>query len=181
MDRASPRICGFSNLQLMDLQLEDKVVLVTGGAKGIGAAITKTCAQEGAIVVAVDRDLLACQQLHDELHTQGLQIRFIAMDLSPATNCKDDCAASDCNFRPHRWAGEQRGRQRQSRSRTRRSSGVSLFARAESSALLQYGALRAPTFEANPRINCQHQLRKLLLPARAALQDTLPPRGRSWA
>ena len=33
----------------MDLQLKDKVVLVTGGAKGIGAAITRTCAQEGAI------------------------------------------------------------------------------------------------------------------------------------
>ena len=70
----------------MDLQLKDKVVLVTGGAKGIGAAITRTCAQEGAVAVAVDRDVLACQQL--ELSAQGLQISFIAMDLSPATNCK---------------------------------------------------------------------------------------------
>ena len=72
----------------MDLQLKDKVVVVTGGAKGIGAAITKTCAQEGAIAVAVDRDVLAGQQLREELRAQGLQISFIAMDLSPATNCK---------------------------------------------------------------------------------------------
>jgi NAD(P)-dependent dehydrogenase (short-subunit alcohol dehydrogenase family) len=57
----------------MDLQLKDKVVLVTGGAKGIGTAITKTCTQEGAIAVAVDRDVLACQQLHEELRAQGLQ------------------------------------------------------------------------------------------------------------
>src|SRR5260370_16697725 len=71
----------------MDLQLKDKVVLVAGGAKGIGAAITKTCAQEGAIAVAVDRDAPACQQLRDELSAQGLQISFIAMDLSSATNC----------------------------------------------------------------------------------------------
>src|ERR1700691_3840462 len=72
----------------MDLQLKDKVLLVTGGAKGIGAAIVKTCAQEGASAVAVDRDVRACEQLQDELRTQGLRISFIAMDLSPATNCK---------------------------------------------------------------------------------------------
>ena len=72
----------------MDLQLKDKVVLVTGGAKGIGAAITRTCAQEGAIAVAVDRDAPACRQLRDQLRAQGLQINFIAMDLSPAANCE---------------------------------------------------------------------------------------------
>jgi L-fucose dehydrogenase len=40
----------------MDLGLKDKVVIVTGGAKGIGAAIVRTVAQEGAIPVIVDRD-----------------------------------------------------------------------------------------------------------------------------
>ncbi len=40
----------------MDLQLKDKVILVTGGAKGIGAAIVHTVAAESAIPVIIDRD-----------------------------------------------------------------------------------------------------------------------------
>jgi len=72
----------------MDLELKDKVVLVTGGAKGIGAAISRTCAQEGAVAVAVDRDAQACQQLHDQLAALGLGISFIAMDVSSAENCR---------------------------------------------------------------------------------------------
>ena len=43
----------------MDLQLKDKVIIVTGGAKGIGAAIVHACAAEGAIPVIVDRDAQA--------------------------------------------------------------------------------------------------------------------------
>jgi len=40
----------------MDLQLKDKVIIVTGGAKGIGAGIVQACAAEGAIPVIVGRD-----------------------------------------------------------------------------------------------------------------------------
>ena len=37
----------------MDLHLTDKVIIVTGGAKGIGAGIVKVLAAEGAIPVVV--------------------------------------------------------------------------------------------------------------------------------
>lgn len=40
----------------MDLQLTDKVVIVTGGAKGIGEGICRALAREGAIPVIVGRN-----------------------------------------------------------------------------------------------------------------------------
>ena len=39
----------------MDLGLKDKIVIVTGGAKGIGEAIAKQLATEGAVPVIVGR------------------------------------------------------------------------------------------------------------------------------
>ncbi|HEV8270396.1 MAG TPA: SDR family oxidoreductase [Chitinophagaceae bacterium] len=40
----------------MNLDLKDKVIIVTGGAKGIGAGITKSLVEEGGIPVVVGRD-----------------------------------------------------------------------------------------------------------------------------
>ena len=73
----------------MDLQIKDKVVLVTGGGKGIGEAISKACAQQGAIPVAVDRDAAACEQLPDTLQSHGCPATTICADLSAANNCED--------------------------------------------------------------------------------------------
>lgn len=67
----------------MDLQLKDKVVLVSGGAKGIGAAIVQTLAAEGAVPVIVDRDVEAGNQLHAEI--PGSQL--IVADLCVAEGC----------------------------------------------------------------------------------------------
>jgi L-fucose dehydrogenase len=50
----------------MDLQLKGRVVLITGGAKGIGAAITRAAASEGAVPVVVDKDGEAARQLQAE-------------------------------------------------------------------------------------------------------------------
>ncbi len=71
----------------MDLQLKDKVVLVTGGANGIGAAIVREAAKEGARPVVVDRDNNAGEKLISELVQKGCHPYLITTDLSRAENC----------------------------------------------------------------------------------------------
>ncbi len=68
----------------MDLQLENKVVLITGGAKGIGAAIVRAAGAEAAIPVIVDRDGDAGKQLHAEFPSSHL----IVADLTSPADCQ---------------------------------------------------------------------------------------------
>jgi L-fucose dehydrogenase len=71
----------------MNLQLHDKVVLITGGAKGIGAATAHALVQEGALPVIVDRDAGAADKLSSELRANGGQCLVIPTDLSSSDNC----------------------------------------------------------------------------------------------
>jgi L-fucose dehydrogenase len=73
----------------MDLQLNGKVVVVTGGAKGIGAAIVRAVAQESAVPVILDRDAAAANQLHSELLEVGAQSHVWIGELAKATSCHD--------------------------------------------------------------------------------------------
>ena len=71
----------------MDLQLKGKVVVITGGAKGIGAATARACASEGGVPVVVDQDAEAGNLLRSELRSSGKTSGLICVDLSVAKNC----------------------------------------------------------------------------------------------
>jgi len=59
------------------VKLSGEHIFVTGGAKGIGEAIVRDAANEGAKVSFVDIDVTAGEKLVSELSAKGAQVAFI--------------------------------------------------------------------------------------------------------
>jgi len=59
-----------------------RVVLVTGGSRGIGAAICRRLAISGAAVFVASRQLSSCQALADELQARGATAWPLALDVT---------------------------------------------------------------------------------------------------
>jgi L-fucose dehydrogenase len=72
----------------MDLELADKVALVTGGAKGIGAAIVRALAREGAVPVVVDRDEAAGRALQRDVAAAGGRAEVVVAELADLAQCR---------------------------------------------------------------------------------------------
>jgi NAD(P)-dependent dehydrogenase (short-subunit alcohol dehydrogenase family) len=60
----------------MDLQLKDKIVVVTGPAKGMGAAISLGFAREGANLALLGRDTGAIEPVAGRPGRWGCRRRF---------------------------------------------------------------------------------------------------------
>jgi L-fucose dehydrogenase len=82
----------------MDLGLKDKVIIVTGGAKGIGEGIVKTLANEGAIPVIVGRNEDDNKKLLDELTGSGKQAFQVVAELTRPDECEKAIWAGLKNF-----------------------------------------------------------------------------------
>ena len=72
----------------MDLHLTDKVIIVTGGAKGIGAGIVKVLAAEGAIPVVVGRNEEDNLKLIAEIEAGGGRGSQIVAELTQPIECE---------------------------------------------------------------------------------------------
>lgn len=68
------------------MQLDKMVVIVTGAAKGIGAAIAEACAREGARVAALDLDVAGAEAGVKALRERGADALALRCDVTRAAD-----------------------------------------------------------------------------------------------
>jgi L-fucose dehydrogenase len=73
----------------MELNLKDKVFIISGGGKGIGAAITTLIAEEGGIPIIVGRSKAEGDELVAKLGQNKKQAYNIVKELGTAQSCKE--------------------------------------------------------------------------------------------
>jgi L-fucose dehydrogenase len=82
----------------MDLHLQDRVILVSGGAKGIGAGICRVLAAEGALPVVIGRNAADNEALIREIATAGGTAWAWTAELTRSADCERAVAASIQHF-----------------------------------------------------------------------------------
>ena len=80
------------------LEFEGEVVMVSGAASGIGLAIARALAAEGAIVALVDIDGDGVSRAAKDLCVQGKQARAWQADMTRAEHAKPLSAESAANW-----------------------------------------------------------------------------------
>jgi len=73
----------------MDLKLKDKVIVVSGGAKGIGAGIVRVLSAEGAIPVIIGRNEDDNMKIVQTIEAEGGRAFQIVAELSQPEACEN--------------------------------------------------------------------------------------------
>ncbi|MES3019657.1 MAG: SDR family oxidoreductase [Bacteroidota bacterium] len=77
----------------MDLQLKDKIIIVTGGAKGIGEGIVKVLAGEGAVPVIIGRNASDNKKVVAEIEASHGSAFQVVAELSDPKECEKAVSA----------------------------------------------------------------------------------------
>lgn len=85
-------------IKFMDLGLKDKVMVVSGGGAGIGAAISRACLAEGARVVVLGRRSHNVQEFMSEMEAEGAPCTFIEVRLEDTDRCLEAIAEIEERF-----------------------------------------------------------------------------------
>ncbi|WP_284179521.1 SDR family NAD(P)-dependent oxidoreductase [Rhabdaerophilum sp. SD176] len=82
----------------MDLKLKDRVVVITGPAKGMGAAITRAFAAEGSRLALLGRDVAAIEPVAAEIRAGGAEAIVVACDITRGEACDAAIAETKAAF-----------------------------------------------------------------------------------
>ena len=82
----------------MDLQLKDKVVVITGPAKGMGRAVSLAFAAEGAKLVLTGRDVAAIEPVAAECRATGVDAIVVPCDVTDGAQTEALAAAAMARF-----------------------------------------------------------------------------------
>lgn len=73
----------------MELQrLKDKVIVISGGTKGVGRTMAESCGMEGAKVVIGGRDEMSAKEALRNIRTFGSEGIFVHTDLANVDDCR---------------------------------------------------------------------------------------------
>ncbi|WPO43746.1 SDR family NAD(P)-dependent oxidoreductase [Tardiphaga sp. 42S5] len=72
----------------MKLSLENRVVMITGPAKGMGASITHAFAEQGCKLALLGRDTSAIEPVAAEVKAKGGEVIVIPCDLTKSEQCE---------------------------------------------------------------------------------------------
>ncbi|WP_223550683.1 SDR family oxidoreductase [Aestuariivivens sp. NBU2969] len=72
----------------MDLKLKDKVIIVTGGSKGIGLGIVQTLVKEQAIPFIVSRNEASVLEIVNNYKKEGVELHYAIAELTDNEQCK---------------------------------------------------------------------------------------------
>ena len=64
------------------INLDAKIIIVTGAASGIGKGISSILAEQGAVVVAVDQNLEGVQEVAASLEQSGSTVEALELDVT---------------------------------------------------------------------------------------------------
>lgn len=82
----------------MDLGLQDKVIIVTGGGAGIGAGISRACLAEGARVVVLSRRSENVSAFMSEMQAQSADCHLVEAHLEDTNRCREAIAEIEQRF-----------------------------------------------------------------------------------
>lgn len=72
----------------MDLNLKNKVIIVTGGSKGVGLGIVESLVKEGATPVIITRNKASVLEVIAKFKEQGVNLFYAIAELTSDEQCK---------------------------------------------------------------------------------------------